>query len=205
MGKKVESNFINMVTVLFAITLIASAAVGYIFSLTEKTIQETNANKQAEAVKNVIPAEFDYTETVRLATDKDSVDVFYAMKDGKKVGTAVKSFSQSGFGGNITVMVGFANDGKITGYSVLETSETPGLGSKMTDWFAEGGKGNVIGKYPGENGLSVSKDGGDVDAITAATISSRAFCDAVNRASFAIAGTGDAVSGATETIEQPNE
>ena len=72
-------------------------------------------------------------------------------------------------------------------YSVLEHKETPGLGSKMGEWFVKGAKGDVTGKTPGTAGLQVSKDGGDVDAITAATISSRAFLDAINRASKALA------------------
>ena len=94
-------------------------------------------------------------------------------------------------------------------YSVLQHAETPGLGSKMQDWFRlEGTDRNVLGSDLSQGPLRVKKDGGTVDAITAATISSRAFLDAVNRAYSAFSGTGtaDAVSGATaEMAGQSNE
>ncbi len=201
MGKKVESSFVNMVVVLFSITLIAAAAVGYVYSLTEGTIAQANAQKQADAIKNVIPVEFAETTSEKVAVGADTVEVFYAKNGDQIVGTAVKSFTNSGFNGYISIMVGFDTNGTITGYSVLSQGETPGLGSKMVDWFTESGKGNIIGKTPGDKGISVKKDGGEIDAITAATISSRAFCDAVNRAAQALGGVS-AWSGATPTTEQ---
>lgn len=200
MGKKVESSFVNMVVVLFTITLIAAAAVGYVYSLTEGTIAAANAQKQADAIKNVIPVEFAETTSEKVAVGVDTVEVFYAKNGDQIVGTAVKSFTNSGFNGYISVMVGFDTKGTITGYSVLSQGETPGLGSKMVDWFTENGKGNIIGKTPGDKGISVKKDGGEIDAITAATISSRAFCDAINRAAQALGGVS-AWSGATPTNE----
>lgn len=204
MGKKVESSFINMVVVLFSITLIAAAAVGYVYSLTEATIAEANAQKQAEAIKNVIPVQFTETTSEMVAVGADTVEVFFAKNADEIVGTAVKSFSNNGFNGFISVMVGFDTKGTITGYSVLAQGETPGLGTKMVDWFAEGGKGNIIGITPGDKGISVKKDGGEVDAITAATISSRAFCDAINRAAQALGGVS-AWSGATPQETQVQE
>ena len=78
-------------------------------------------------------------------------------------GTAIKITDPKGFGGALTGMVGLANDGTILGYKVLESSETPGLGAKAQDWFQKGQKGDIIGKQAGN--LSVSKDGGEVDAI----------------------------------------
>ena len=73
-------------------------------------------------------------------------------------------------------MVGFDAEGNISGYEILGSSETPGLGAKADKWFQKEGKGNVIGKNPANDNLTVSKDGGDVDAITGSTITSRAFC-----------------------------
>lgn len=204
MGKKVESSFINMVVVLFTITLIAAAAVGYVFTLTESTIAQANAQKESDAIKNVIPVEFADITSEKVAVGADTVEVFYAKNGEQIVGTAVKSFTNSGFNGYISVMVGFDTKGTITGYSVLSQGETPGLGSKMVDWFTESGKGNIIGITPGDKGISVKKDGGEIDAITAATISSRAFCDAINRAAQALGGVS-AWSGATPTNEQPVE
>ncbi len=120
-----------------------------------------------------------------------------AKRNGELVGTAVKTYTNNGFGGKVWLMVGFNPNGTISNYSVLEHKETPGLGSKMDLWFTKNGKGNIIGKKPGTTGLKVSKDGGDIDAITAATISSRAFLDAVNRAAAGLEGS-DISSGATQ-------
>ena len=104
------------------------------------------------------------------------------MKDaqGKNLGAAVQS-STMGFGGDLKVLVGFDTEGNILGYTLLEHAETPGLGAKADQWFQKGQKGDIIGKSPAEP-LTVSKDGGQVDAITASTITSRAFLKAVNNA-----------------------
>lgn len=202
MGKKLESNFINMVVVLFAVTLIASAAVGYVYTLTAGPIEAAKQTKQVNAIRQVIPGEFDNDPSADVwkmqTPDGGELEFYPAQKSGELVGTAVKTYTNNGFGGKVWLMVGFNPDGTISNYSVLEHKETPGLGSKMDLWFTSGGKGNVIGKNPGTSGLKVSKDGGDVDAITAATISSRAFLDAVNRAAAGLAGSADASSGATQ-------
>ena len=191
MGKKLESNFTNMVVVLFSVTLIASAAVGYVYSLTAGPIEAAKQAKQVNAIREVIPGEFD---------NDPNADVWKSQTadGGELVGTAVKTYTNNGFGGKIWLMVGFNPDGSVANYSVLEHKETPGLGSKMDVWFTPNGKGNITGKTPGTQGLKESKDGGDVDAITAATISSRAFLDAVNRAAAGLAGNADAASGATQ-------
>lgn len=153
------------------------------------------------AIRQVIPGEFDNDPNADVwkvqTPDGGELEFYPAKKNGELVGTAVKTYTNNGFGGKIWLMVGFNPDGTISNYSVLEHKETPGLGSKMDTWFVKDGKGDIIGKNPGGNGLKVSKDGGDVDAITAATISSRAFLDAVNRASAALSGNADASSGAT--------
>lgn len=202
MGKKLESNFINMVAVLFVITLVASAAVGYMQTLTAGPIAAAKQAKQTDAIRQVIPGEFDNdpnADVWKIQTpDGGELEFYPAKKNGEAVGTAVKTYTNKGFSGTVWLMVGFNPDGTIANYSVLEHKETPGLGSKMDLWFTKDGKGNIIGKKPGTEGLKVSKDGGDVDAITAATISSRAFLDAVNRASAGLAGNSDATSGATQ-------
>lgn len=201
MGKKLESNFTNMVVVLFSVTLIASAAVGYVNSLTAGPIEAAKQAKQVNAIREVIPSEFDNdpgADVWKVQTpDGGELEFFPAKKNGEAVGTAVKTYTNNGFGGKVWLMVGFNPDGTISNYSVLEHKETPGLGSKMDLWFTKNGKGSIIGKKPGTQGLKVSKDGGDVDAITAATISSRAFLDAVNRASAGLAGNSDVNSGAS--------
>ncbi|MDR0983318.1 MAG: RnfABCDGE type electron transport complex subunit G [Culturomica sp.] len=216
MGKKLESNFKNMVAVLFVVTLVISGAVGYVYSLTEKPMEEVKKQKQVDAIKAVIPTAFNndpFTDSWKVSVSgsadeyaylytakaPDSIEIYPAKMNGKLVGTAVKSFSDKGFGGKVWVMVGFLPNGDINNYSVLEHKETPGLGTGMTDWFTKNGPGSIIGMNPQTKELKVSKDGGDIDAITAATISSRAFLQAVNSASDAIADSADASSGATTT------
>ena len=116
----------------------------------------------------------------RLPTGEgDSLDIYPAKKNGEIVGYAVNTYTSIGFSGNISLMAGFKTDGTILSITVLDHKETPGLGTKMTEpEFKE----QFTGKNPAEFTLKVKKDGGPVDAITAATISSRAFCDAVQRA-----------------------
>lgn len=213
MAKKLESSFKNMVLVLFTITLIISAAVGYVYSLTATPIENVQKNKQIEAIKTVISGHFDNDPSADMwkvaaesvekyanlyaAKEPDSLELYPAKLNGELIGTAVKTFTNSGFGGQIWVMVGFTPDGNVYNYSVLKHAETPGLGTEMVGWFNKGGKGDITGRNPRSTPLSVSKDGGDVDAITAATITSRAFLDAVNRAASAVSGSADTYSGAT--------
>lgn len=187
MGKKLESSFKNMVLVLFLVTLVSSAAVGVVNSLTSGLIEKVKIEKQVQAIRAVVPA-FDndpMTEKQIVKVDGGELEFYPAKANGQLVGTAIKTFTNNGFGGLIELMVGFTPDGSIYNYSVLSHKETPGLGSKMDTWFVKGAKGDITGKTPGTQGLQVSKDGGKVDAITAATISSRAFLDAVNRAAKA--------------------
>ena len=190
MGKKLESSFKNMVLVLFLVTLVSSAAVGVVNTFTSGLIEKVKIEKQVQAIRAVVP-EFDNDPMVDTCTvktpDGGMLQFYEAKKGGNLVGTAVKTYTNNGFGGKIWLMVGFNPDGTIYNYSVLEHKETPGLGSKMDTWFVKGAKGDITGKNPGTTGLQVSKDGGNVDAITAATISSRAFLDAVNRAAKALA------------------
>ena len=187
-GKK-ESTFINMVLVLFIITLVASAALGGLYELTKEPIAAAKLAKKLKAIKEVVPA-FDNNPSDDVykvgINEKDSLEFYPAKMDGKLVGTAVKTFTTQGFSGYVWVMVGFKPDGTIHNYSVLEHKETPGLGTKMEPWFKQTdpakAKASIIDKNPETSKFIVSKDGGDIDAITAATISSRAFLDAVQTA-----------------------
>lgn len=120
------------------------------------------------------------------------------------IGAAVES-SSNGFGGTLTVLVGFDPEGNIIDYSLLSHSETPGLGSKAADWFKKGAKGDITGKNPGNAPLVVSKDGGEIDAITASTITTRAFLQAVNNAYAAYKNQHvDGTSGATSQAKSEN-
>ena len=152
---KLESTFKNMVLSLVIISMVAAGALAGVYMLTLGNIEAQKKAKQ-EAAKQAVLA---------------------GHEDGIAVETAV-----DGFGGTFRVMVGFDQEGNILGYEILEHQETPGLGSHMTHWFKNADKPgqNIIGRKAGA--LRVSKDGGDVDAITAATITSRAFLKAVNQA-----------------------
>lgn len=189
----------NMVLSLSVITLVVGGLLGLVASITDAPIKAAAEKAQTEAVKAVAP-EFDAVAEAVTVEDCGNglpATIFAVSKGGQQVGEAVQVTTKKGFGGKVTVMVGFDMEGNITGYNVLDCSnETPGLGAKMPFWFQADSKGNVIGMNPGKKPMQVKKDGGDVDAITAATISSRAFCDAVNLAWAAVSGS-DAVSGAS--------
>ena len=179
----IESSLKNMLLTLFIITAIAGTSLGFVYKMTEAPIAAAKAKKQQEAIKMVVPPFTNNpAEGVLEVTSPEGLPVrlFPAKKDGKLVGVAVETMSNKGFSGNISIMVGFKPDGTIVNYQVLDQKETPGLGTKMVTWFkTDKGNQSVIGKNPGSDNLTVSKDGGSVDAITAATISSRAFLDAV--------------------------
>ena len=183
MASKKESTFVSMVLTLLIVTFVASASLGYLYELTKGPIEASKLAKQNNAIKQVVP-EFDNepgNESYTIDIDGGTLEFFPAKKNGELVGTAVSTFTNNGFSGNIKIMVGLLPDGTIHNISVLEHKETPGLGDKMqknkSDWSIQ-----FNGKNPANFQLKVTKDGGDVDAITASTISSRAFCDAVERA-----------------------
>lgn len=179
---KTESTLKNMVMSLTLIALVASACLGFVYELTKEPIALSVLYKKLDAIKQVVP-EFDNNpnnEKYRLPTgDGDSLEIYPAKKNGEIVGYAVNTYTTKGFSGYISMMAGFKTDGTIVNISVLEHKETPGLGTKMTE---PAFSNQFTGKNPAEFMLKVKKDGGPVDAITAATISSRAFCDAVQRA-----------------------
>ena len=168
--EKLQSSFKNMVLSLVIISMVAAGLLAGVYIL---TLENINAQKKAKQ------------EAAKLA-------VLAGHEDGTAIETAV-----DGFGGTFRVMVGFDAEGNILGYEILEHQETPGLGSHMTHWFKNADKPgqNIIGRKAGE--LQVSKDGGDVDAITAATITSRAFLKAINQAYAEFKGT-EANTGASQ-------
>ena len=196
--KKLPSTLPNMLIVLTLISVIAAGALAKVNEITAGPIEENKARTLAEGINSVLgvtDAQVQETKTVQDANGNDVI--IYATDKG----VAVQAIDPNGFGGKITVLVGFAEGGTIKGYTVLEHAETPGIGAKAGFWFQKGEKGDIIDKNPGEKELTVSKDGGDVDAITASTITSRAFLRAVNVAFHAYAGASagaDAETGATK-------
>lgn len=196
-----KSSLKNMVLVLFTITLIASAGVGAVNMITEEPIAAAKAKAVQDALKQVLPA-FDTTEDAEQTIDGLTIKTYKALAAGETVGYAVETATKEGFGGMVRLMVGFDAEGRILNINVLEQSETPGLGTKMCD------EGNPLitsfkGKKPAEMTLKVRKDGGDIDALTAATISSKAYTDAVARAytAFTKADGGQTEAGTAATGE----
>jgi len=183
---KLESTLKNMVVVLCGISIFAAGALGLVYDLTLEPIRLAELAKQETAIRDVTPG-FDNAPVKEkytlISPEGDSLTCFPAKKDGKLTGVAIESYTKKGFHGEIKVMVGLYPDGRIFNYSVIKHAETPGLGSKMDVWFkTDKKKQDILGLDPGKDKVWVSKDGGSVDAITAATITSRAFLDAVDRA-----------------------
>jgi electron transport complex protein RnfG len=178
---KVESSFKNMLLTLFVVTLLASFALGGIYNLTKGPIALAKKAAKEKAIKEVIP-EFDELQSFNVLPEggTDSVEFNIGLKAGEVVGTAVASYSNNGYDPTqIRIMVGILPNNTIGNTSVIQHKETPGLGTKMSDpKFA----GQFVGIDPATFNLKVKKDGGDVDAITAATITSRAFSEAVDMA-----------------------
>lgn len=172
-----------MVIVLGLITAILATILGYVYSITKDPIAKVQIEKTNNAIKEVVN-ELDSVGgkyMVAALDSPDSLSFYDCFKNGEWIGTAVQTFDDKGFGGRINIMVGFNTTGMILKTATLSHTETPGLGDKMDikkSKFPE----QFFDKNPETFKLIVKKDGGDVDAITAATISSRAYCRSVNRA-----------------------
>lgn len=168
---------IGLVASLTIISGVCAAVLAYVNSVTAEPIKATAEANEQKAVKAVMPE--------GVASVEASGDFFVGKSaDGKIVGYAAKGSDAGGYGGDIVLMVGFLPDGKtVEAYKALVASETPGLGSKLsTPEFS--------GQFKGKNGsaLSVKKDGGDIEAITSATITSRAICRAIADAQKKLSG-----------------
>ena len=199
---KLKSSFLNMFLSLTIICIAAGAILTVVNNVTKDPVAASKKAALEKAVREVLP-KYDndpMEEAYFGVVDGDSLKIYPAKQYGILVGIAVESYSMKGFSGEIDIIVGFDPYGKILDYSVLKHSETPGLGSKMDVWFkTDKNKQSVLGKELSKGQLRLSKSGGEVDAITAATISSAAFLDAINRAYAAYSGTNlDATSGASE-------
>jgi electron transport complex protein RnfG len=172
-----ESSFKNMVITLSVICLVCSALLGVVYSVTKAPIEAAELAKINNAIKAVVP-ECDNNPSEEMIEVEGSV-VYPAKVNGNIVGYAIK-VKVSGFGGPIQMMVGFKADGTIYNTSVISHSETPGLGAKITGEIPT--RTQIVGKNPASSNLTVTKDGGEIDAITASTITSRAFLKGVDAA-----------------------
>lgn len=219
--KKLASSLTNMLLVLTLVSVVAAFLLAYVNNVTSSTIAKINEEALSAGIKSVLSVGAD-EEITTTEKDVDGFIVYevtrvdenqqgrHGYRGGRSdetatwIGTAVKSTDKSGFGGDIEVLVGFNEEGKILGYEVLKHAETPGLGARAGEWFRTAtseevkevgalskiffgkpdpaGSHNIIGRDIAQGELKVTKDGGDIDAITASTITSRAFLNAVNNA-----------------------
>jgi len=188
MAKKLESTLRNMFLSLTLISLVMSAALTFVYLKTKGPIELAASQKEINAIRQVSP-DFD-SDPLTAQREVDGVTIYTVKKNNETAGFAVKTYSDKGFSGHIELMAGFRTDGTINNITVLQHKETPGLGTKMAEpkFITQ-----FLDKNPGSFKINVKKDGGQVDAITAATISSRAFCDALLRAYNAL----DAVDSTT--------
>ena len=177
----VKSSFKNMVLCLFVICMVCSALLAGVYALTKETIAVGDAQRNESAIKEVLPS------TAAVIEDESTIQVngtTYTYNrafdaEGNTVGCAV-NVAPSGFGGPIKMKVGFNADGLVWNVKVLSHAETPGLGAKCTDpafskQFHELDPSD-------EKNLKVKKDGGNLNAITASTITSRAYAEGVAQA-----------------------
>lgn len=184
---KLNSSLKNMVMSLAIISFGASAILGGVYVLTKKPIEDAAELKKTNAIKEVLPQNNNMKigEAVEITLDSYSEKfiVYPAFENDKLIAAAVETFDNNGYGGQIKSMVGFDAEGNIVNYAILAMSETPGLGEKATSWFkTERNNQDIRGKKPSEESFKVSKDGGEIDAITASTITSRAFLASVKTA-----------------------
>lgn len=172
--KKLQSTWYNMAIVLTVISVVAGAALAYVNELTKGPIAEIQQRNEAHAIKAVL---CDDNAVITDTVTNGDVVVYVAEN-----GAAVKTTDplNGSFGGGLTIMVGLSKDFQVLGYTVLLSNETPGLGAKADEWFQKGGKGEIVGKTAGQ--LATTKDNGEIDAITASTITTRSFLRAVNNA-----------------------
>lgn len=167
-----------MLIALMIITIVSGGVLGFVYGLTKPAIDKVEENKNIKAINEVLKTDVEIASIETKVIEDLTYNLAYSA-DNQFIGAAIKTYSMNGFGGKIELMVGMLANNIINKVSILAQAETPGLGANMvSDKF----KGQFDGKSPNDFKLKVKKDGGDVDAITAATISSRAVAEAIQRA-----------------------
>ena len=175
--KKKEAGPVQLVVTLFLISAICAVLLGLVNNITAGPIAAANEAATNAAMQAVLPA--DSHEQVEYTGGNALVTAVYKAGDAGYV----VQVAPSGFGGNLDVMVGVGADGTCTGVSIISHAETSGLGANAT-------KEDFRAQFVGKANVAVTKDGGDIAALTGATITSRAVCDGVNAAIEAAASVG---------------
>ncbi len=182
MAQKKDASWIKLVVVLTAIALVAGLALTGVYALTKGPIELSQKQKKEKALNDVLPGFNGVIVDTVVSFEGEDMLVHKAIDaDGNLFGAGVETFTKKAFAGRFDLMVGFDDDGVILNTEVIQAGETPGLGDKINKSKSDFAR-QFNNQDPATYRLRVSKDGGDVDAITAATISSRAYCDAVQRA-----------------------
>lgn len=179
-----KSSLKNMVIVLASVSAITAAVVGYVYKITKDPIAKTKENKLNTALQDVLPIFDSLSDPIEFKVypeDAENIKVYVAKEGNEVVGYAVESYTTNGYSGMIKILVGFDADFTINKIAVISHAETPGLGAKITDNI-DPFVVQFQGKNPQNFKLSLRSDGGNVDAITASTITSKAYSDAVSRA-----------------------
>lgn len=180
--KKSKNNLRAILSAMVITAFLSAVLLTFVHNITEKPIKAAQERLIAESIKKVAAGEFDndpFAESLIIYNGRDQLVLYPARKNGYVTSVIVKSFSNKGFGGRMDVLVSFLLDGTINGYNVFNHKETPGLGSKVNDKHFKDG---IIGLNPRRKGFNVKQDGGNIDAVTGATISSRAVVDAIQKA-----------------------
>jgi electron transport complex protein RnfG len=170
----------KLVAILTIICTIVGALLAVVHDVTEKPIAAAAQGEKGDAIAMVLPPCDNHPaqETVIVDSDDGPWTFFVARQGGRFVGAAFETTSSKGYGGDIAVMAGVNASGAVQAIKVLAHQETPGLGA----WISgEEFPGQFAGRSIADTQWAVSKDGGDIDQITAATISSRAVTEAVKR------------------------
>ncbi len=187
-----DSSFVSMLITLVVVTGVAALSLGFVFKFTEEPIAAAKAAKQMRAIQGVV-GDYDndpLAESFIICKegelfqkcetgDKTSLTFYPASIQSELSATGIQTYSEKGYSGRIEIIVGVDQEGVIKNIEVVSHAETPGLGSKMS---SPKFKDQFIGWKLEDQPIKVKKDGGKVDAISGATISSRAFSDAVQLA-----------------------
>lgn len=166
------------VIILFLITLISGLCLSLVYNGTQAKIEEARSLEVENALKNVAPFITGGFELVPFDYNGENIPIYKPSGDSGIGGAGLKIRTSEGFGGDIVFLMGVDAEGKITGFQIIESKETPGLGTKAADrafW------GQFVGRALDNFKFKVKKDGGDVDAITASTITSRAVTHAMEK------------------------
>lgn len=186
-----KSDILNIFAVglkLFLITAVSAAILAVVNYITEPIIAKNNLKKQNDSMKMVLSdaVSFEKADMSPLATVELAccvTDVYEGIDaNGENIGYAVM-VSSGGYGGDVSLSVGVDNELNITGVDVVSHSETPGLGAKCTtDSF----KNQFVGKTLGVEAVKNGASDNEIDAITSATITSKAVTKGVNSALTAV-------------------